>query len=112
MLQKKNKPKEKFNFIYLLTHLSLYDLGIGLRRRFLIRFRKEYVRKSIAQRKGYCQFPKCDCCSWANCEQSLGYKKGCSIEKNKPEVCKLYPIDEKDKSPKFPECTYYWDKKK
>jgi|TARA_B100001964_G_scaffold109469_1_gene122381 Fe-S-cluster containining protein len=106
-----NNPKQKLDFVYLLMHSNLYELYLGLRRRFLIRFRKKYVRQSVAKRKGHCNFPKCDCCSWANCKQSLGHKKGCAIEKNKPEVCRLFPIDKKDIPPRFSkECTYYWDK--
>jgi len=103
-------PKQKFNLVHTLLHSTPYEWYLSLRRRFLVKFRKKYVEQSIAKRKGYCQFPDCDCCYWANCKYCLGYKKGCAIRNNEPVLCKLYPIDSKDKIPRFPECTYYWDK--
>ena len=81
-----------------------------LRRKYYTKFNMNYVKESIAKRKGRCR--GCGCCS-INSPPCIHYDyaaKKCKIWDNMPLGCKLYPFDEADKtmfSKKY--CGYYWD---
>lgn len=91
------------------------NIYLALRRRYLLWFRKGYVKKSIAVRRGGCKM--CPCCHTRGLLNKEGRCKHLSIKDNKcivyeklAPVCKLYPVDEKDKTPFSKErCGYYWD---
>ncbi len=70
--------------------------------------------KSIAERKGYCDYKKCGriCCGYYPCEY-LGCDSKCKVNDTKPEVCRLFPFDEKDKPMRMKVfCEYYWERGK
>ena len=87
------------------------------RRKFYAKFRKEYIKRSIAKRQGKCLH--CGgCCATAMipCIHYDYSNKECKIWKNKgysylSQNCKNYPFDEKDKSPYSKRyCGFYWIK--
>lgn len=80
-----------------------------LRRLFYLKCRKAYIEESIKLRKGGCKH--CGCCKRVF-KQCSYFKNGkdCAKYPNFPQVCKIYPFDEKDKnefSRKF--CGFYWE---
>jgi hypothetical protein len=78
-----------------------------LRRWFLIIFRPYYVMASLSQRRGNCK--GCGCC-YKNFK-CYDYPH-CKRWNNLPFICKLYPIDEKDKNEISKKCCgFYWTKK-
>lgn len=100
----KNFKEEKIKLFYL-----------ALRRRFLFLFRKKYVQESVTLRKGGCR--RCPCCHTPGLfskKNHCQYLKGQScllFDAKLPLFCKLYPIDEKDKTPfGKTHCGYYWEK--
>lgn len=86
-----------------------------LRRRYLLLFKKDYINKSLENRKGECN--NCGCCD----SIKIGFFKfKCKYFKNgecsiydtdkMPYLCRIYPIDEKDKWGSSKEgCGYYWE---
>lgn len=83
----------------------------SVRSRYLVYFRPRYVINQLLNRKGKCNFGGCCCKSttWF-CEY---FKNGkCSIYKNQPFFCKIFPIDEKSIKLSNVEnkCGYYWKK--
>ncbi len=83
----------------------------SLRLRYLVYFRPKYVINQILNRKGKCNLEGCCCRSttWF-CEH---FKDGkCTIYKNQPFFCKIFPIDQKDIQLSNVEnkCTYHWKK--
>ena len=78
-----------------------------IRRYYLIFFRKKYVEESIKNRKGHCK--KCGCCGSISCKYFIKSSNHCLKYPNYPLICKLYPIDEKDKN-EFSKihCGFYW----
>jgi len=75
----------------------------------------DYVKRQLKKRKGKCGMHGC-CKTWPKiirCKFLVGNK--CVIWKSDkmPLHCKIYPFDEKDKSPfskKY--CNFHWDDKK
>ena len=78
-------------------------------------FRKDYVRRMVAQRKGTCGAHGC-------CFHHLHHRllhRGCTdpADRNRclrwdrlPEACRIYPFDEVDKNPKTRSfCNFYWE---
>ena len=76
-------------------------LGWGKVRRFyLTHFRPGYVRESLARRVGECHRSGACCHLMFICplldQRSTPVR--CSIHEHKPQVCSLFPIDERDLS--------------
>lgn len=75
------------------------QLGWGkLRRQYLILFRPGYVRRSLAQRRGHCNRSGACCrlmysCAFLKRDGGVG---ACGVYPVRPEVCSLFPIDERD----------------
>ncbi|MFH1875197.1 MAG: hypothetical protein ABH859_08485 [Pseudomonadota bacterium] len=68
-----------------------------LRRYFTIRFRKAYIEKQLAKRKGECQM--CGrCCCVRKCPFIIqeGQSWQCILHPAKPANCRIYPINQKD----------------
>ncbi len=67
-----------------------------LRRFYLVYFRKEYVRKQLALRKGECH--QCArCCSFVFVCPMLTQQRVCrTYNKFRLEMCKSFPIDQRD----------------
>ncbi len=91
--------------------IRLVNIPRYVRRLYLWHFRRDYIYKSIAERKGECR--SCGCCvdRATSCKHYDKVRKLCGIWNGIPLFCKLYPIDEKDKkefSKKY--CGYYWGK--
>lgn len=91
----------------------LVCLYLAVRRRYLIYFRKDYVKKSLSSRKGKCN--RCPCCHTRGLFSKTGKCKylvnnSCSIYNTSIDyLCKIYPIDEKDKTPfSKKNCGYHW----
>ena len=83
---------------------------IAIRRNYYLRFRKKYVQESIKNRKGQCKHQGCCNHSLLKCSAICG--KDCKLWKDLPEMCKIYPLDEKDKSWwSKKNCGFYWEKK-
>lgn len=86
-----------------------------LRRIYIIKFRKEYLNKSIKERMGKCN--KCGKCCSITCPHfnlefmmcDLWIKGGKDML---PLWCRICPIDEKDQDYRLRGiCGYYWKKK-
>lgn len=96
--------------------MSVIHLGKILRKLYYVIFRRQYVLKSIKNRKGACK--ACGCCkvSWfySNCKYFDKSNGLCLLWKEKgidaiPFLCRLYPFDEKDKCEySKTNCGYYW----
>ena len=90
---------------------SLLRLINRIRRFYLLRFRKSYVKRSLSKRKGEC-IPNCGaCCGDGRCEY-LDKNMRCSIYEKR--TChNPLPIDEREKMLFGIEgkCGYYWEKK-
>lgn len=74
-------------------------LGGKVRRFCLLHFRKEYVRRSLARRRGQCRH------SGACCQISIVCplhgpdehgEPGCTVYEKRPQNCRVFPIDERD----------------
>lgn len=85
----------------------------AIRRWYLFNFKPEYIEALQKRKRGDCPRPsECNCCYMMvrlfPCEYAS--KKGCLIQETKSEMCKITPIDEKDKSEiqKRLNCKYYW----
>jgi hypothetical protein len=83
----------------MLTPRQRVILGWGrLRRIYLAVFRPGYVRASIARRTGQCNRTGACCHLMVTCplliEKPLPVR--CGVQKHKPPVCNLFPIDERD----------------
>ena len=90
----------------------ILSLRSSIRRRYLVWFRKEYVRKKLAERKGNCEGCGGICCKRTRPCPFLKNGK-CSIYKTKiPKFCKIFPIDEEDirLAGVADVCRYYWKK--
>lgn len=88
-----------------------------VRRYFLIIFCPFYVLNQVISRKGHCKH--CGCCRHIFIVPTCFDKENniCKVWKYKgydylPIICKIYPIDEKDKNENYKECNFYWEKKK
>lgn len=86
----------------------------NLRRLYLILFRKDYVLKQLNTRKGHCL--RHGCCDLSffhkiisnSCLDKKDRTK-CLLWEDLPYICKVYPIDEKDKHPDTKGyCGFYW----
>ena len=80
------------------------------RRRLIALFFKNYLKKSLAERKGNCR--QCgSCCATINCPY-LSKDKKCKIFEKAGYFCKVYPIDRTDQELAGVEkiCGYYWEK--
>lgn len=76
-----------------------------IRRLYLIYLRPEYVKKQLKNRKGKCGM--CGCCKTVNCDHFDGRK--CMIWETKPLICRISPIDEKDKTEFMKKhCKFKW----
>ncbi len=66
----------------------------SIRRRIIVFFFKDYVKKSLTKRKGKCE--NCGaCCAKIKCRH-LSKDKKCKIFENVGYFCKVFPIDETD----------------
>jgi len=97
----------------------LLNIFKHFRRIFYSKFRKEYIRKSLAKRKGSCKM--CGCCgtNFKICEHYIPETKECRLVKEGkypdsfPLLCRIYPFDEFDKTAySKANCGFYWDDKK
>jgi len=88
--------------------LKFADQLLGkVRRFFLVKFRPDYVRKSIARRRGQCR--RCGrCCSLAFRCPHLKEGNQCAIYANRYEQCALFPIDERDLKYLKDTCGHYY----
>ena len=85
--------------------MKLGKLRRDLYTKFLLKFRKSYVKYKLKTRKGFCS--KCgDCCRFKGLKCPYLKNNLCTIQERKPEACKLFPIDEIQKNNK---CTFFWD---
>jgi len=67
-----------------------------LRRFYLVYFRKEYVKKQLASRKGEC-LQCAQCCSFVFVCPMLTRRSTCrTYNKFRLEMCKSFPIDQRD----------------
>lgn len=100
------KEGEKMNPL----HKTLLEM---IRKRYLLFFKPNYVKKSLAERKGVClQCGKC-CRTMIKCPY-LKERNVCTLYPNKlNKTCLDYPFDEKDQelSGLKGRCGYYWDPK-
>ena len=88
--------------------LGLMNIYRQVRRHCLWHFRKKYVLESMSKRKGKCKV--CGCCEEIECKYSDGETSKCIIYDIRPLFCRLYPIDEKDKSEYGKiHCGFYWE---
>ena len=85
-----------------------------LRRCFYMVFRRDYVRKMLARRRGTCEAHGC---CWNHLAHRLVFRHctdptdrtRCLKWENLPKGCRMYPFDEKDKDPKTRSyCNFYW----
>ncbi len=78
-----------------------------LRRIRLVVFDPFYVMVQLSTRKGSCK--SCGCCKVQKCKYEKDNR--CTIYHKRPFFCKIYPIDEKDKTPFGKKnCGFYWSK--
>lgn len=80
------------------------------RRLFYMKFRKEFLRESIAKRKGECK--QCGCCEdrATKCPHFKEDVRKCDLYPDFPPACKIYPFDEKDKNWFSREhCGFFWE---
>ena len=77
------------------SRFALHVAG-KFRRMYLVHFRKTYVQRQLAVRKGKCR--QCGtCCNLLITCPMLARGGGCLVYgKCRPEVCKVFPIDQKD----------------
>jgi len=85
------------------TKVTMKSFKRHLRRWSLIIFRPYYVMEKLSQRRGGCN--NCGCCG-DYCKDYC--HPNCLRWNNLPFLCKLYPIDEKERIDK---CGFYWEKK-
>lgn len=81
------------------------------RRWLLIIFRPYYVMRSLSKKRGSCK--NCGCCGFSISKYCKYWdkKKHCLRWNNLPFMCRIYPIDEKDKNPFTKKnCGFYWEK--
>lgn len=73
-------------------------LGLGkLRRFYLVHFRPDYVAQSLGRRRGQCDRTGACCNLLFTCPiYSARPLPACRINRHKPKVCKVFPIDERD----------------
>jgi hypothetical protein len=65
------------------------------RRIYLVYLRREYVKRQLGLRKGECH--QCGrCCSFLFICPMLTNKRLCLIYKYRSEICKVFPIDQRD----------------
>lgn len=96
-----------------LISYQLNNFYRAARRWYLFKFRPEYVEKMKRLRSGGCPPPsECNCCYLMvrlnPCEHAT--KEGCAVNGTQPYMCKVTPIDEKDKSiiQRRLNCRIYW----
>ena len=83
------------------SHLTIREkttLGWGkIRRFYLVHFRPGYVQKSIGRRQGDCQRTGACCNLLFSCPAYEAKPlPACRINRHKPKVCRMFPIDERD----------------
>jgi len=79
-----------------------------IRRFYLVKFRPNYVRKSLEKRKGQCR--RCGhCCSIAFRCPHLKEGNECAIYEHRYEQCALFPIDWRDIKYLSDTCGHYFD---
>jgi len=100
MIQERKLPKGIVRFV---------DELLGKVRRFyLVKFRREYVAKSISERKGQCR--RCGaCCSIAFRCPHLKERNHCAIYDKRYEQCGLFPIDDRDLKYLRDVCGFHFD---
>ncbi len=68
-----------------------------LRRYYLVHFRPRFAERSIARRQGHCHRTGACCNLLIACPVYTSKPlPTCRINRWKPEVCKMFPIDERD----------------
>lgn len=100
-----NKRRNKFIQFF-------YGVSYMLRMRYLWYFRRDYLEDSMKRRKGYCERScKGLCCKINVPKCHYLRKEKCTLYKDQPFYCKLFPVDERDKylGDVQEECTYYWE---
>jgi len=90
-------------------HLSPLDFAVEgwgkLRRFYLVRFRRNYVKKMHALRRGQCL--RCGaCCSITIRCPHLKDHNRCTIYERRYEQCRLFPIDPRDLRGRLSACGY------
>ena len=83
------------------------------RRWFYLTFRRGYVRRMAARRKGVCgRHGCCNLSALAKLRRCFDPEDDayCLKKDNLPLFCRMYPFDEKDKHPATRAyCNFYWD---
>jgi len=91
--------------------MKLGKLRRDLYTKFLLKFRRNYVKYKLRTRKGFCS--KCgDCCRFKSLTCPYLKNNLCTIHKKKPKECRMFPIDEIQKIltiGRNNRCTFYWD---
>ena len=80
-------------------YLRIYLLWGKVRRWYLARFRPEYVRRSLARRRGECRHSGACCHIAFSCPKhgpTDHGTPGCTIYETRPQNCRVFPIDERD----------------
>lgn len=80
-------------------YLRVYLLWGKARRWYLARFRPEYVRRSLARRRGQCRHSGACChiaftCPWHGPTEHGA--PGCTVYDKRHSNCHVFPIDERD----------------
>jgi hypothetical protein len=108
----------KYNKIEIITD----KIWRSIRRWYYYNLKPNYIKQSLKNRKGKCEYWKCGGC----CDDLIFNRKSCEYFNKKTGECKAwntkqfpcsqklkeYPFDEKDKSLRTKQkCTYYWEKR-
>lgn len=95
--------------------LEIWNVWVFARRCFYLIFRRSHVLRMVEARKGTCGAH--GCCNiylwhklfFRRCTDPADRTR-CRKWNNLPELCRLYPFDEKDKGPRTRGCcNFYWD---
>lgn len=84
-----------FKKLYLESRFIIHIVG-KVRRQYLVKFRKKYVKRQMSQRKGGCL--RCGTCCNLLITCPMLLKKGSCIVYGlcRPQTCKVFPIDQRD----------------
>jgi len=95
----KRSIKKRLNTIY-----------VQVRRRYIYLTDKEYIYRSLKNRRGKCNGCGACCKTTWKCpylyEENGQYR--CKIHNKKPKLCMLYPFDSKDMFKHAKNCGYYF----
>jgi len=97
----KHSIKKRLNTVY-----------VQVRRRFIYYTNRDYIYESLKRRRGECI--GCGACCRTTWKCPFLYTENgqyrCKIHTKKPELCSLYPFDEKDMFKHAKKCGFYFVK--